>query len=237
VAKRPSPTPPTLSVHDPSIPPPPRAQTDWAALLRDLDRRTRSSDPSSELPFTWVLHAWANEQFESAAIRVDGSEGLIGPAPARWRVLVHAAPYPAGFAVTVLDGCAPLQATNVLASLLVAPERPAIITVQGPREPIRFDESVRQGIADPGAALVALADLALGRCARVSGSAAAVPAALRLAAAFALSQRGGELVMSAPLRRGSRRPRAFVATGDPASVRRQLSAVEAALRTRERTKR
>jgi hypothetical protein len=234
----------TLSAHDPSIPPLPPAQTDWAVLLHDLDRRTRSSDPSSELPFTWALHAWANDHLDSAAIRVDGSEGLIGPAPARWRLLVHASPSPtpspaapSGFAVTVLDGRASLQATNVLASLLVAPGRPAIITVRGPCEPICFNESVRQGIADPSAALVALADLALGRCARVSGSAAAVPAALRLAAAFALSQRGGELTMSAPLRRGSRRPRAFVATGDPAAVRRQLSAVEAALRKRERTKR
>lgn len=247
-----------LSAHQPSTPPlqatPTQArapthaegQPDWAALLAELDRSARQSDPASQLPITWALHAWANEHLDSAAIRSGGTEGLIGPAPARWRVLCHEADSSSGepgsgsgFAVAILDGRAPLRSANVLASLLVAPGRSAIISVRGPTapsEPAQFDTSVRQRIADSSAALLALVDLALGRCARVSGSATALPSALRLAAGLALRQRGAELALSAQPARKTRRPRAFVATRDPAAIRRQLSAVEAALRKRDRCK-
>ncbi len=227
-----------MSAHDP-IPPSSLGQTDWGVLLDALDRRTRADDhANSQLPIAWTLHAWANDELDSAAIRVDGSEGHIGPAPARWRLLCHIDE--PGFAVAVLDGRAPLRATNVLASLLVAPERPAVITVRGhtpATESATPTERDRQGIATASAALAAIVDLALGRCARVSGSAAALPAALRLAAALAMSERGFALAWSAPPRRGTRRPRAFVGTRDPAAVRRQLGAVEAALRKRERGRR
>lgn len=207
-------------------------------LLDDLARRTgadRASRDAEPLPIGWALHAWANAELDSAAIRIDGTEGLTGPAPARWRLLCHVdAP---GFAVAILDGRAPLHPKNVLASLLVAPERRAIVTARGraPDLPASVEverECDRTAITTPSAALAAVVDLILGRCARASGSAAALPAALRLAAHLALCERGFGLAWTSPPRRGTRRPRAFVATREPATIRRQLGAVEAAQRKR-----
>lgn len=241
-----------MSAHDP-ISPTSAGQTDWATLLDELARRAQagSGTGTESLPIGWKLHAWAHAELDSAAIRIDGTEGLIGPAPARWRLLCHVdgPPEPRepadrrskeALAVAILDGRAPLHPTNVLASLLVAPERPAIVTVRGRAAevaPAREFERDRTAITTPSAALTGIVDLILGRCARASGSATALPAALRLAAALALGERGFGLAWTIAPRRGTRRPRAFVANRDPAKVRRQLAAVEAALRKRDRNRR
>jgi hypothetical protein len=102
----------------------------WGVRLEELRRRTAGLRRRSRWSVEWAIYRWATERLASAAIRIDGSEGLSGPAPARWRLLTHIDPDTSALALAVLDGRARLIAGNVVASMLSS-EDEAVVAVRG----------------------------------------------------------------------------------------------------------
>ncbi|MCA9683995.1 MAG: hypothetical protein KC431_20095 [Myxococcales bacterium] len=180
----------------------------WRELLHDLEHHlpTRVGD---RWRVEWAVHGWARRCLGSAAIRVGNSEGLIGPAPARWRVLLHAEDGDlGGCALAILDGRAASTTENVVASLLIAPgvcvdeddptHATAIVSVIGegtslnhpppPSTPSLTVEFVER----PSTAT--MAQVLLGKRPTVTGPLDKLPAPLRLASARALAEAGGALL-------------------------------------------
>ena len=102
----------------------------WTIRLEELRRRTAALRQRSRWTVEWAIYRWATEQLSSAAIRIDGSEGLSGPAPARWRLLTDIEAETGALALAVLDGRAPLLPANVVASLLSC-DNEALVAIRG----------------------------------------------------------------------------------------------------------
>lgn len=93
----------------------------WIAALEQLHAALANTESGSRSRWTveWAIHRWASEALnESTAIRIGESEGLSGPAPARWRLLIHIDGSSGAFSLAVLDGRAPRAAQNVIAALI-----------------------------------------------------------------------------------------------------------------------
>jgi len=94
------------------------SKRDWLGSLRALHATLEDPGSRSRWSLEWGIHRWANEALVSAAIRIGNSEGLAGPPPARWRLLVHIDDASLGFALVILGGRAPLAPANVVAALV-----------------------------------------------------------------------------------------------------------------------
>lgn len=163
----------------------------WLALLEDLRARMLELEQRSRRAVEWTIFRWSGERLPSAAIRIDGSEGLTGPAPARWRIVTQIDAETGALALAVLDGRAPLQAQNVIASMLASSDGEFVIASREagqrrwpldtgePGEPLT--EWLRDGIDR-------LVDLVLGRDTPPPEGAIAHPLALALALAPMLSR-------------------------------------------------
>lgn len=239
---------------------PPPSAGDWRRWLTELHARVqrRVEDSSEREPGTapnrwhieWAIHAWASERLESAAVRIGASEGLTGPAPARWRLVVHIeGEGPCSYALAVLDGRAPLREQNVHAATIVVPGLAEIVATHGlgcwagderiaPAVAAANDEAIPPARVNDGADVTrTLAEVIVGQRQRSSGEVARLPLATRLAASLALTELGGQLrCRQPPRRRGGRRPLAFVATRNIELSRRALPGAEAALRKRTTTR-
>ncbi|PRQ09285.1 hypothetical protein [Enhygromyxa salina] len=165
----------------------------WAGRLDALRRRTTRLRQRSRWTVEWAIYRWAAEQLASAAIRIDGTEGLSGPAPARWRLLTHIDADSGALGLAVLDGRAPLLATNVVASLLSSGDE-AIVAIRdgGVRRWQRTDalagvELATQTRPLPGGVELSI-DIALGRCSRFAPERVSASQPLRLALALALDE-------------------------------------------------
>lgn len=207
--------------------PSPSTSTIWGERLLELDaqlRRAMREGPSREA-FEWTVHGWASRELSSAAIRMGVNEGLTGPAPAKWRILVHleAAEASPSYALAILDGRAPLRRDTVLAASLVDGRRLApVIAVRnlGCRlgaEPLLATGGDRPTttVASPLEALHALVDLALGEGGPVAGAYEQLGTSLDLAAGLVLEQLGGELSATPsakPTRFAARRPAGAVSS-------------------------
>ncbi|WP_106394628.1 hypothetical protein [Enhygromyxa salina] len=166
---------------------PPRAASGppagWSSLLADLRRRTSDLGSRSRWSVEWAIHRWASDHLPSAAIRIERSEGLTGPAPARWRLLTHIDPETGAHALAVLGGRAPLLASNVVASMINSSRGEAVVAVRGVdlqrwgRAPERHRSDSEAGQVDRAI------DIALARRAAPSSE---IPLPLRLAVALAL---------------------------------------------------
>jgi hypothetical protein len=166
----------------------------WAARLEALRSRTAALGERSRWTVEWAIYRWATEQLKSAAIRIDGSEGLSGPAPARWRLLTHIEPETGALALAVLDGRARLLAANVIAALLSSDDE-AVVAIRGGgiRRWQRAIPSARPRVCDGVARSI---DIALDRSADASNRSAGAstdpgPLPQKLALALALHERGG----------------------------------------------
>ena len=155
----------------------------WAARLDALRRRVVELEQRSRWSIEWALYRWAREHLPSAAIRIDGSEGLTGPAPARWRLLVHIDAETGAMAIAILEGRAQLTADNVVAAMSASSDAEIVIASRaGEREqwlPEGIDASATTWLRSGVDRLV---DLALGRDAPPLG--ARLPHPVRLAAAI-----------------------------------------------------
>jgi hypothetical protein len=162
---------------------PPAHSSPWAARLEALRCRTAALGQRSRWTVEWAIYRWATEQLASAAIRIDGSEGLSGPAPARWRLLTHIEPDSGALALAVLDGRARLLAANVIAALLSSDDE-AVVAIRGGgvRRWERAIRSARPGCPRDGVARSI--DIALDRSADVSIDPGPLPQKLALALAL-----------------------------------------------------
>lgn len=92
----------------------------WIEALEQLHAAlTPGTEPPSAWTTEWSIHRWANEALsESTAIRIGESEGLSGPAPAKWRILAHIDGKGSACSLAILPGRASRSADNVLAASL-----------------------------------------------------------------------------------------------------------------------
>ena len=111
-----------------------RRDREWLDQLSALHASLEPPESRSKWSVEWAIHRWASETLDSAAIRIGKSEGLSGPAPAHWRILVHLAESngPAlALALSILDGRASLEPDNVVAALVDDGSGRAILGVRG----------------------------------------------------------------------------------------------------------
>ena len=105
----------------------------WIEALEQLHAALApGSDPPSAWTTEWTIHRWANESLsESTAIRIGESEGLSGPAPAKWRILAHIDGEGSACSLAILPGRASRSAENVLAASLRDPCGRTVIAARG----------------------------------------------------------------------------------------------------------
>lgn len=157
----------------------------WAARLEELRRRTTALRQRSRWTVEWAIYRWATQKLASAAIRIDGSEGLSGPAPARWRLLTHIDQDTGALALAVLDGRAPLLAANVVASLLSS-DNEDLVAIRGGGVR-RWERATTDFASSPRTGVARSIDIALDRCANGLDDLGSLPQ--RLALALALHER------------------------------------------------